>query len=178
MTDYRIGFVEGAEVSSTSVSLFSRPLAAGGRRTKSRTVRIPEVAVIDAGFDAFMRDNFSRVVAGEKIEFHFAVPGLRRFFKFQLDPSGETLHRGELAYMVKMKPASALLRIAVDPIELVYSKGGRLLEFRGLSNICDEQGDRYKARIVFEYPHEHMVDESPQIAQFGRVEEAFLEDGK
>ncbi len=149
MTDYRIGLVEGAEVGPGRVVLYSGPVEEGARR---RSLERPELAVVDAGFDAFMRENFAAVVAGEKIEFDFAVPASRRFFRFQLVPEGETSYRGEPAYRVKMRPASKLLRILADPIELVYSPAGRLLEFRGLANVCDENGDRYKARIAFQYP--------------------------
>lgn len=148
MTDFRVGLREGAEVDAGSVVLFSGPT---NERDRRRSVRRPRGAVIDAGFDVFMRDNFEAVVSGERVEFNFAVPALRRFFRFQLVPQGEVSYRGETAFLVKMRPAAALLRLAVDPIELVYSQDGRLLEFRGLANVCDEKGDRYKARIVFDY---------------------------
>jgi hypothetical protein len=149
MTDFRIGLREGAEVGSEEVVLFS---GSADERDRPRKVTRPEVAVVDAGFDAFMRENFPEVLAGKRIEFDFAVPAARRFFRFQLVPKGEVSYGGEKALLVKMRPASALLRLAVDPIELVYSTEGRLLEFRGLANVCDHEGDRYKARIVFNYP--------------------------
>ncbi|MDH3255667.1 MAG: hypothetical protein OEM62_11790 [Acidobacteriota bacterium] len=149
MEDVRIGLREGAEVDSDTVVLFSGPAVERDRR---RSVDRPENAVVDAGFDAFMRENFDAVAAGERIEFDFAVPAARRFFRFELVPQGEQSHRGDRALLVSMRPASMLLRLAVDPIQLVYSLDGRLLEFRGLANVCDEEGDRYKARIVFDYP--------------------------
>jgi hypothetical protein len=149
MTDFRIGLREGAEVDAGKVVLFSGP---SEERVRRRSVKRPQVAVIDAGFDAFMRDNFEAVLAGDKVEFDFAVPALRRFFSFELVPQGGVSYRGEDAFLVEMRPASALLRLLVDPIDLTYSADGRLLEFRGLANVCDEKGDRYEARIVFDYP--------------------------
>lgn len=148
MVDSRVGLREGARVEGESVSLYSGPSA---DRTRERTMNKPRVAVVDAGFDAFMLNNFGTVLAGESIEFDFAVPALRRFFRFELKPQGETLYEGETAVSVKMRPAAAILRWLVDPIDLVYSREGRLLEFRGLANVCDEAGDRYEARIVFNY---------------------------
>lgn len=148
MTDFRTGLREGAEVDAGKVVLFSGP---SEERVRRRSVERPRVAVVDAGFDAFMRDNFDAVVTGEMVEFDFAVPALRRFFRFELVPQGGVSYRGENAFLVKMRPASALLRILVDPIDLTYSSDGRLLEFRGLANVCDEKGDRYEARIVFDY---------------------------
>jgi hypothetical protein len=149
MTDFRIGLREGAEVDSGEVVLFSGPL---DERDRGRSVKRPQVAVIDAGFDAFMRENFSEVAEGRNLEFDFAVPAVGRFFKFRLVPHGRVEYRGEEALSIKMKPANRLLRLLVDPIDLVYGLDGRLLEFRGLSNVCDDNGDRYKARIVFKYP--------------------------
>jgi hypothetical protein len=149
MTDFRIGLREGAEVDAGNVVLFSGP---SEERVRRRSLERPRVAVVDAGFDAFMRDNFDAVVAGDRVEFDFAVPALRRFFRFELVPQGGVEYRGETAFLVKMRSASALLRLLVDPIELTYSADGRLLEFRGLANVCDEEGERYEARIVFDYP--------------------------
>lgn len=148
MTDFRIGLREGAEVDAGNVILFSGPIA---KRLRRRRVGRPRVAVVDAGFDAFMRDNFDAVVSGDRVEFDFAVPALRRFISFELVPQGGVSYRGEEAFLVEMRPASALLRLLVDPIDLTYSADGRLLEFRGLANVCDEKGDRYEARIVFDY---------------------------
>jgi len=148
MTDFRIGLREGAEVEAGNVVLFSGP---SEERVRRRKVQRPRIAVVDAGFDAFMRDNFDAVVAGDKVEFEFAVPALRRFFRFELVPQGDVSYQGERALRVEMRPASPILRLLVDPIDLTYSPDGRLLEFRGLANVCDEKGDRYEARIVFDY---------------------------
>ncbi len=82
-----------------------------------------------------------------------------------LFPRGEVTYRGAKAFLVEMRPASALLRLLVDPIELIYSPQGRLLEFRGLANVLDEEGDRYEARIVFDYP-----SSGPSAAQVGAAE--------
>ncbi len=151
MTHFRLGLREGAEVGGEEVELFSGPAT---RRQQARTVPKPAGAVIDAGFDAFMRENFADIVEGERLEFDFAVPAIGRFFKFRLVPEGRLEYEGTRALLVKMKPASRLLRLVVDPIDLVYGLDGRLLEFRGLANVSDPDGDRYKARIVFEYPDE------------------------
>jgi hypothetical protein len=158
MTDFRIGLRESAEVDSGEVVLFSGPVE---ERYRGRSVKRPQVPVIDAGFDAFMRENFPEVAEGRNLEFDFAVPAARRFFRFRLVPQGRVEYQGEEALSVKMKPASRLLRLLVDPIDLVYGLDGRLLEFRGLSNVCDEEGDRYKVRIVFDYSDE---EKPPMVA--------------
>lgn len=148
MTDLRTGLVERAQVSSENVELFSGLVP---KEDEAKTVELPESAVIDAGFDAFMRSNFSAVLEGERLDFEFAVPAAGRFFQFRLEPEGRLSYAGVEAIAVKMKPANLFLRLLVDPIELIYDLDGQLLEFRGLSNVADREGDRYKARIVFDY---------------------------
>lgn len=145
MTDYRIGQTESAVVRSGSVELFS------GDDGEPRSVELPENAVIDAGFDAFMRENFSTIADGGRLEFAFAVPAARRFFQFELDPQGPAVTAEGEAVLVRMRPASRFLRLLMDPVHLLYDLDGRLLEYRGLSNVWDEDGDRYKTRIVFDY---------------------------
>jgi hypothetical protein len=162
MIDFRLGLREGAEVESGEVVLFSGPLEEPDR---GRRVKRPRVAVIDAGFDAFVRDNFSEVVRGRSMVFDFAVPAVGRFLKFQLVPHGRVEHQGEEALSVTMRPANRLLRLLVDPIDLVYGLDGRLLEFRGLSNVWDEDGDRYLARIAFDYPDETAPSKASTMAR-------------
>jgi hypothetical protein len=164
MTDFRIGLRESAEVDSGQVVLFSGPVEESDR---GRSVKRPQDAVIDAGFDAFVRENFSEIAEGRKLEFDFAVPAVGRFFKFRLVPQGRVDYRDEEALAVKMKPANGLLRLVVDPIDLVYGLDGRLLEFRGLSNVCDEEGDRYKARIVFDYSNDNERSAVASVAAVG-----------
>ena len=162
MIDFRVGLREGARVEENEIMLYSGPSAESER---GRTMKRPQAAVVDAGFDAFMQDNFGTVRSGDSLDFDFAVPALRRFFRFELLPQGEVAYGGEQALLIKMRPAAAILRWLVDPIELVYSPEGKLLEFRGLANVLDEEGDRYEARIVFDYP-----SDAPTAAQLGAAQ--------
>lgn len=148
MTDFRTGLVESAQVGAQRVELFS---GLATESEDSKLVTLPETAVIDAGFDAFMRNNFERILDDERLEFEFAVPAAQRFFRFRLQPRGRSTYGDREAVEITMKPANPLLRLLLDPISLTYDLEGRLLEFRGLSNVADPDGDRYKARIVFDY---------------------------
>jgi hypothetical protein len=148
MIDLRTGLVESAQVGQEQVELFSGLPA---DEADAKSVALPKTPVIDAGFDAFMRENFETIARGERLEFDFAVPAHGRFIRFQLEPQGELVFNGSKAIRVTMKPANVLLRLLVDPIDLTYSVEGRLLQFKGISNVVDREGDRYKARIVFDY---------------------------
>lgn len=155
MVDVRRGVREGADVRADEVALYSGDAADAPRR---KVLDKPETAVVDAGFDAFMRENFPSIKAGDALEFEFAVPAMRRFVRFEVLSDGRVSYDGEPALAVRMRPAMALLRLLVDPIELTYSLDGRLLEFRGMANVLDPQGERYEARIVFDYSAEQSAE--------------------
>ena len=146
--DYREEFREGAVTGAGTVELFSGAVD----ELERRRAELPEAPVIDAGFDNLIRREFDRLVSGERLTFDFAVPAEQRFFRFQVEKTGETAFDGRLAVELRMRPANPLLRLLVDPIRLVYDNRRRLREFAGISDIRDDEGNRYLARIVFEYP--------------------------
>lgn len=145
--DYREQFREGARTEPGVVELFS----GAGDSLESRRAELPEAPVIDAGFDQFIRDNFERLAAGERLAFDFAVPAEQRFVRFEIERSGAVEYDGRAALALRMRPANVLFRLLVDPIRLVYDAQRRLLEFAGISDIRDDSGERYQARIVFDY---------------------------
>ena len=52
-----------------------------------------------------------------------------------------------------MEIGNRLLRLLIDPIDLAYDlESRRLLVFEGISNLNNDDGKSYNARIVFEYP--------------------------
>jgi hypothetical protein len=146
--DYREEFREGARPVEDVIELYSGV----GEDLERRRRELPEGAVVDAGFDRFIRENFDRLRAGERLEFEFAVPAEQRFVRFEIESEGETTYDGRPALALRMRPASFLVRLLVEPIRLVYDEQRRLLEFAGISDIRDDQGDRHVARVVFEYP--------------------------
>lgn len=146
--DYREEFREGARPAEDAIELFSGV----GDDLERRRRALPEAAVVDAGFDRFIREEFDRLAAGERLEFEFAVPAEQRFVRFEIEAEGEVSYDGKPALALRMRPASFLIRLLVDPIRLVYDERRRLLEFAGISDIRDDAGDRHVARVVFEYP--------------------------
>ena len=145
--DYREDFREGALRRGDNVELFSGT----GPEPDRRRSELPEAPVIDAGFDRFIAREFDRLAGGERLAFDFAVPAEQRFVRFQVEKTGELELEDGRAIELRMRPANVLLRLLVDPIRMVYDERRRLLEFSGISDVRNEEGDRHEARIVFDY---------------------------
>jgi len=161
LVDRRSGYREGASWGREKLELF-----AGNEDVKRSVVAVGGSAVIDAGFHRFVQQNLTDLAAGVAIDFDFAVPSLGRFVRFRVasdsvDSSGESIE-------LTMSPANRWVRWLVDPITLEYSRSGRLLEFRGLSNMKDDRGKTYAARIVFEYPENGVNAPRRESVEAGR----------
>lgn len=117
-----------------------------------RTTRInnlPDDLIIDAGFDEFVRRHWQALLAGKQINFNFASAARQDLIGFRLKKS--TANKQQL--VLSMRLQSRMLSWLLNPIELTYDRQNqRLLRYRGLSNILDEQGNSYKADIHYQYP--------------------------
>lgn len=147
MVDRRDGYREGADLRGGRVALYG----GSSEEADAESVRLPEDAVIDAGFNRFVQGRLDELRSGEKVNFQFAVPSQQRFIGFRLAPEPRA-SGGSMRLM--MEPSNPFLRFLVDPVELTYDAEGRLREFRGLSNIRDRAGEQHEARIVFRYEGE------------------------
>lgn len=135
--------------------------AHGAKADEIATVRRRGLVAADSGFHSFLRDHFEELLAGKTVAFSFAVAGNLDSFKFRARKTGETLWEGQTAVKLRVEPDS-LLRMLVDPLELVYEpKSRKLLEYRGVSNIHDDSGEPYNVRVI--YPSAKPAD-APAIA--------------
>ncbi len=161
LVDRRDGYREGARQRGDEIELFSGRKA---KAFKSKVSEAPPNAVLDAGFHRFVQQNLAALQQGERLTFAFGVPAEGRFFRFRVEKTEELEVGGEKAMGLQMEPANRFLRLLVSPIRLTYSLDGRLLEFEGISNINDERGKSYSARIVFDYPEpgERLASRTPK----------------
>jgi hypothetical protein len=122
----------------------------GMRDVETASVKRPAVVAADSGFHAFVRESFPRLLAGERVNFVFAVAGNLDAYKFRAKRLADVTFEGRPAVRFRVEPDS-LLRWLVDPLELTYEPVQRkLLEYRGVSNVHDPAtGKAYNARIVY-----------------------------
>ncbi|MEI7011169.1 hypothetical protein [Leptospira licerasiae] len=149
LEDYRDGYLEGGTLlDGNYVKLFARRKLSDTIQEKS--IDGSGLSALDGGFDYFVIDHWDELMSGKKINFHFLVPVERDKFQFSVEKIKEGEYKGKPALFLRMKIASAILSVFVKPIDLVYDmESKRIMEFRGTSNINDENGKSYKVKIVY-----------------------------
>ena len=143
--DARSGFREGVLRGDGGASVFvQRP---GGERQQAP---LPGGALVaDAGFDQWVRAQWPRLTAGERVPMAFLVPSRLTSYDFKVYEVGD---EGD-ARRFRLRLGGLLGWIAPH-IDVVYSEADRrLLRFEGLSNLRDDAGDDpLKVRIDFPEP--------------------------
>ncbi|MBN1533327.1 MAG: hypothetical protein JXA20_11735 [Spirochaetes bacterium] len=97
----------------------------------------------------FIADNWQPLAAGKTVYFKLPAMSLQRVAEFQLqrDPSSPYAREGVM--VVRMKIASYLLRLFVDPVDLVLETGTkRMAEIHGKSLLIRRVGGRLENPVV------------------------------
>lgn len=150
LDDLRNGYAEGAELVGDKIKVFMGGTADTPYREK--LLRVPEPAVVDAGFDSFVEQHWDALLAGDVLHFNFVAPSQLDYFKFRVYRVRDTTPAKAQTVVLKMDIDHALLRLFVDPIQLTYDQTTRkLLLYHGISNIYDDQGKTHKVRMAFSY---------------------------
>lgn len=117
-----------------------------------KTASVPRTPPIcgDAGFHACIYAHFPELMAGQTLNFSFAVAGNLDVYKFRARRDGEAEFEGRKVVRLRLEPDS-VLRWFVDPLEALYDPDGRrLVEYRGVSNLHDpKHGKPYTVRIAY-----------------------------
>ncbi len=158
LTDRRAGYTEGARRAGDEVELNRR---SGSGPVERKKLPLPDHAVIDSGFDEFVRAQIGRLLRGKPVKLKFLVAGELDSFSFKAHDLEKVKWQGRPAYHLRVEHDSFFVRMLLAPILLWYdAESLQLLEYRGISNIKRADGGRYEARIV--YPPESRRLERPQ----------------
>ncbi|MFT5483549.1 MAG: hypothetical protein ACI9GW_002206 [Halieaceae bacterium] len=110
-----------------------------------------DAAVIDAGFDNFVRSSWEELVRGEQMEFSFLPADSKRAL-LMTAVADATVVCAIDQLCVRVEGKSWFVGLFLDPILLAYDRAGRqLLSYRGVSNIRDEEGVLQNVLISYEY---------------------------
>lgn len=114
--------------------------------------------VIDAGFDAFIQQQWDKLIEGKKVRFAFTVPYRLATTNLQVrqvtaDKSplfGENTPASWRFFIIE--PANRFSAIFANPIHLAYeSEGKYLMRYYGRSNLDNDKGGTWDVRIEYEY---------------------------
>ena len=107
--------------------------------------------VIDAGFDAYIREQWDKLVSGEDQRFQFPLVTRSALIELKVS-SAECSFEADNTQCFRLEMSNWLYRMLADPIELGYSQDQkRLLRYRGLSNIEDANGNGLNVDIRYDY---------------------------
>lgn len=140
-------FIEGLRYTDEGVVIYrSRD---GGKSMDEKSIELDGLMVADAGFNNLMHEQYDELVAGETIKFRFIAPNRQMSVRFKAEHTGERDIEGMRVTEFKIAVAS-LIGFFVDPLRLSYDPQSRhLIEYRGLSNVRDPQGELYDVRIRY-----------------------------
>ncbi len=148
LEDLRNGYSEGAEYVNGRLKVFRGGTAQEPFREKF--IDVPEPAVVDAGFNFFVEQNWDAIQKGDIKSFHFVAPSQLDYFSFRVIKDKDIEIGGRDAVIIRLELDNFLFRIFVDPIVLVYDKNSkRLISYEGISNIYNDDGKSYVVRMNF-----------------------------
>ncbi|HUQ11599.1 MAG TPA: hypothetical protein VM146_14895 [Steroidobacteraceae bacterium] len=145
--DQRSGVTESVEHEGTGFRIASR----AGRDAPLRigTLKVSEVAVVDAGFDEFVLARWSQLQRGQSLDVPFLVPSRLGALDFRVRKVKDTRVDDAAASVIRISLAGPLGWLLPD-IEVTYrDRDQRLLRYRGLTNIRDARGSLLSAQIDF-----------------------------
>jgi stearoyl-CoA desaturase (delta-9 desaturase) len=139
-TDLRTGAVEAVAVGPGDLRL-----EAGGR---ARTLPRPARLATGQGLDRLVRDRLEALAGGEELRVRYAIPGRLDAYEFRVRGRAD----GERV-RVRVEPASFFLRLLAPELRVDYDRAsGRLLRYRGASNLTFAGGDHPDVDITYAYP--------------------------
>lgn len=108
--------------------------------------------VIDAGFDAFVRQYWQPLMTGKAMDIEYLVPSKQTTFSFRFQKASCLADTPANAVCFTLSPVSWLVKMAVDPIVVAYDKQQKqLLRFTGRANISNAKGKYQSVDIRYQY---------------------------
>ncbi len=150
LKDFRIGYIEGvSQIGNNKIKVFYRDNFKS--ELKEKYLDISEPFVIDAGLNAYFRQNWSKLKNGETLKFLFIAPAKLDYFTFRVQSMGVVKVGNRDGLKLKMELNNFFLRTMIDPMIAVYSLDDQtILSYEGVSNIVSESGVNYKVKINYD----------------------------
>ncbi len=131
---------------------------ASGENIETNKVTVKENAIVDAGFDPLIRQEWQSLIDGSKSTFEFVSPVHGKAVTLQVvKPSSDTQcgphpYDKDSQLCLTIKVNNLLIRAFADPLYLTYDRNSkRLVRFSGVVNINDNEANDVSATIDYRY---------------------------
>ncbi|WP_291774769.1 hypothetical protein [Luteibacter sp.] len=142
--DARTGYRESVKADHGRLTVTVRKGSA--KRPDSATLEVRPDTVVDAGFDEFVRAHWAELNRPEGTSAYFVVPSRLGDLRLNIKPTPSS----DPQFRQFRMALSGWLGALAPTITLTYTATDhRLVQFAGLSNIKDNDGENQKVRIVF-----------------------------
>lgn len=149
LTDSRSGLIE--EVIPKENNYFDIRYRKNTKsKLKEKSIFVPEPAIVDGGFNYFIKENWDKIISEEQLDFNFLSVAFQDYFSFRIYriKEKETVAN---TIVLKMESQNAFLRLLMNPIYIAYDVNSkRISKYEGISNIRNKKGSSYKA--LLQYP--------------------------
>ncbi|KGI79128.1 hypothetical protein LF63_0100990 [Oleiagrimonas soli] len=160
LLDARSGYREGVRTQDGRREVYVHRV--GAKDTPQAALTMSPNAVIDSGFDAFVRTHWDALAAGRTLKVEFLVPSRLKFMHFKVarrdDPAAA--RHDEMVLRLQL---DSWIAFALPHIDVGYALDTRRLRwFRGLSNLRDLRGENLT--VSLRYPSDLREDRAPAAA--------------
>ena len=119
-------------------------------KLKEKSIYVPEPAIIDGGFNYYIKNNWDRLIAGDRLTFNYLSVAFQDYFSFRIYKVDENNNDSNIV-LLRMESQKLFLRVLMKPIYVHYDLSTkRIVKYEGISNIRDLNGGSYKA--LLQYP--------------------------
>ncbi len=147
LIDARDGYREGVRTREGHREVYVQTRASAPLQSAPLPTR--QDAVVDAGFDAYVRAHWAALAAGRHLRVPFLVPSRLGYLDLSLNGTAQSSVDGQPATNLRMS-LDAWYGFVAPSIDLTYRTEGRhLRRFEGLSNIHNGSGGEQRVRIEF-----------------------------
>lgn len=147
LLDGRTGYTEGVRGQGPERTVYYRTQRGG--REHSAPLKVGKDTVIDAGFDAFVRSHWTALLARHELHIEMLVPSRLKTMRFRVVDRGREQVSGRDLQRFRVR-LDAWYGFALPHIDVSYdAHSRRLVDYRGISNIRNAQGNNLQVHIHF-----------------------------
>lgn len=148
--DFRFQREDGARIEGDTVTVFGRPEA--GAALQQTRLSLHDNMIGGQGLHFFIRDHLDTLLAGEVLTVRFVIPLQQDYYTFRIERL-DNQHDGTATASFKISIDNWLVRLFAPEMQVRYAiETGRLLHYRGPSNLLADDRDMQNVVIDYRYP--------------------------